>query len=368
MKIKKTKADFWLFLIVLVLVGIGLVMVLSASQYFAQHKPYEDSFYFLKRQAINAVIGFIGMYIASKIPYKIYSKYAKIILIVGILLTAVLFIPGVGDSAGGSVRWIDLGFIRFQPSDITKICLVIFIAKVLADRKRQMNSFLRDFLPVLIMFAIVCGEIAVKDLGTAIVLAITVLCMFLAGCVPWKYVGATIGTGLVGVAAMIAIEPYRMERITGFLDPWSDPLGDGYQTIQSLLAVGSGGLLGVGLGKGGSKWYYLPERHTDFIYAVLVEEGGFIFGALVLLLFLLLLWRGITVALRTKDAFGSLLAVGVTLMIVVQALVNIAICLGLMPVTGITLPFISYGGTSLVISLTSVGILLNISKYAELRK
>ena len=167
---------------------------------------------------------------------------------------------------------------------------------------------------------------------------------------------------------MIAIEPYRMERITGFLDPWSDPLGDGYQTIQSLLAVGSGGLLGVGLGKGGAKWYYLPERHTDFIYAVLVEEGGFIFGAVVLLLFLLLLWRGITIALRAKDAFGSLLAVGITLMIVVQALVNIAICLGMMPVTGITLPFISYGGTSLVISLTSVGILLNISKFAELRK
>jgi cell division protein FtsW len=368
MKIKKTKSDFWLFLIVLVLVAIGLVMVLSSSQYFAQHKPYEDSFYFLKRQAFNAAIGFVGMYLAAKIPYKIYGKYAKIILVIGILMMAVLFIPGIGDDANGSVRWIDLGFVRFQPSDITKLCLIIFIAKLLADRKHLMTSFIRDFLPVLAIFGIVCIEIAVRDLGTAIVLAATVFCMFIAGRVPTKYLMSTIGAGIAGIIGMIAVAPYRMERITGFLDPWSDPLGNGYQTIQSLLAVGSGGLLGVGLGKGGAKWYYLPERHTDFIYAVLVEEGGFIFGALVLLLFLLLLWRGITIALRTKDSFGSLLAVGVTLMIVIQALVNIAICLGMMPVTGITLPFISYGGTSLVISLTSVGVLLNISKYADLKK
>ncbi|MGI5824654.1 MAG: putative lipid II flippase FtsW [Bacillota bacterium] len=368
MKIKKTKSDFWLFLIVLVLVAIGLVMVLSSSQYFAQHKPYEDSFYFLKRQLFNAAVGFVGMYIASKIPYRKYNKYANIILIIGIVITALIFIPGVGDDANGSVRWIDLGFVRFQPSDITKLCLVVFLAKILAERRTVMTSFVRDFLPLLGLVGIVCAEIAAKDLGTAIVLAAAVLCMFIAGRVPGKYIGATIGAGMAGVAGMIAVAPYRMERITGFLDPWSDPLGNGYQTIQSLLAVGSGGLLGVGLGKGGAKWYYLPERHTDFIYAVLVEEGGFIFGAVVLLLFLLLLWRGITIALRTKDGFGSLLAVGITLMIVIQALVNIAICLGLMPVTGITLPFISYGGTSLVISLASVGVLLNISKYADMNK
>lgn len=368
MKIKKTKMDFWLFLIVLVLVAIGLVMVLSSSQYFAQHKPYEDSFYFLKRQAINAAVGFVGMYFAAKIPYKKYGKWATPILLFGIVITAVLFIPGIGEDAKGSVRWIDLGFTRFQPSDLTKICLVIFIAKALSARKAPMVSFVHDFLPFLVIFGIVCVEIAAKDLGTAIVLAATIFCMFIVGRVPGKYLAAVVGTGLAGIVAMIAVAPYRMKRITGFLDPWSEPLGDGYQTIQSLLAVGSGGLLGVGLGKGGAKWYYLPERHTDFIYSVLVEEGGFVFGAIVLILFLLFLWRGINIALKSPDGFGSLLAVGVTLMIVVQALVNIAICLGMMPVTGITLPFISYGGTSLVVSLTSVGILLNISKYAHLEK
>lgn len=368
MKIKKTKADFWLFLIILVLVAIGLVMVLSSSQYFAQHKPYEDSFYFLKRQLFNAAFGFVGMYVASKINYRKYDKYVTFILLFGIALSAVLFIPGLGDESGGQTRWIDLGFVRFQPSDVTKICLVMFIAKVLAERQKPMTKFWRDFFPLLCLFGLICLEIAAKDLGTAIVLAITVFCMFIIGRVPGKFLGTTAGIGIAGVVAMIAVAPYRMKRITGFLDPWSDPLGDGYQTIQSLLAVGSGGLLGVGLGKGGAKWYYLPERHTDFIYAVLVEEGGFILGAVVLLLFLLLLWRGITIALHTQDGFGSLLAVGITLMIVVQALVNIAICLGMMPVTGITLPFISYGGTSLVISLTSVGVLLNISKYADMKK
>ena len=368
MKIKKTKYDFWLFLIVLVLVAIGLVMVLSSSQYFAQHKPYEDSFYFLKRQFFNAVLGFVGMYLTSRINYRKYGKAASLILVFGVALSAILFIPGLGDEAGGQARWIDLGFVRFQPSDITKICLVIFIAKALSVRQKPITKFFRDFFPMLLLFGLVCLEIAAKDLGTAVVLAVTVFCMFLIGRVPFKFLVETASFAGIGAAALIFSEPYRLKRITGFFHPWSDPLGDGYQTIQSLLAVGSGGLLGVGLGKGGAKWYYLPERHTDFIYAVLVEEGGFILGAVVLLLFLLLLWRGITVALRTKDSFGSLLAVGITLMIVVQALVNIAICLGMMPVTGITLPFISYGGTSLVISLTSVGILLNISKYGDMGK
>lgn len=274
----------------------------------------------------------------------------------------------MGSESGGSVRWIDLGFFSFQPSDITKYCLVVFLAQKLAERKGLMKSFWKDFLPYLVVVGVICLEIALMDLGSAIVLAGVVLCMFIASRVPAKYILSVVGFGVGFVILMIIVAPYRMERITGFLDPWADPLGAGYQTIQSLLAIGSGGFLGVGLGKGGAKWYYLPERHTDFIYSVLVEEGGFIFGAIVLLLFLLLLWRGITIALKAPDGFGSLLAVGVVLMIVIQALVNISICLGMMPVTGITLPFISYGGTSLVVSMSAVGVLLNISKYADMEK
>lgn len=368
MRIRKTKADFWLFVIVFVLLAIGLVMVLSSSQYFAQHKPYEDSFYFLKRQAVFALIGFFGMWFFSKVHYVKWGKIANIILAIGICVTAVLFIPGVGSESGGSVRWIDLGLFSFQPSDLTKYCLVVFLAKKLSERKSLMQNFMKDFLPYLAIMVLVCIEIASMDLGSAIVLAAAVLCLFVAARVPVKYIMTTIGIGVVGFIGMVAVAPYRMKRLTGFLDPWADPLGSGYQTIQSLLAVGSGGFLGVGLGKGGAKWYYLPERHTDFIYAVLVEEGGFIFGAIVLLLFLLLLWRGITIALRAPDSFGSLLAVGLTLLIVIQALVNISICLGMMPVTGITLPFISYGGTSLVVSMSAIGVLLNISKYADMEK
>ena len=196
----------------------------------------------------------------------------------------------------------------------------------------------------------------------------TAMLLLIIGGMKLRYLFGLFGAGLAGVAFMVALRPYRLKRLTSFLDPWADYYGNGYQVVQSLLAIGSGGLMGVGLGEGGAKWFYLPERHTDFIFAILVEEGGLLAGLVLLLLFLAFTWRGLTIAMRVKDSFGRLMAAGLTLMITVQALVNIAIALGMMPVTGITLPFISYGGTSLVISLAAVGVLLNISKSAKMKK
>ena len=203
----------------------------------------------------------------------------------------------------------------FQPSDVMKICLVLFLATKLSNRKTRMKSFFREFGPYLLLVAGVCGLVAVNDLGTAIVMAGTVFFMFIAAGVPGKYLGTLVGAGCGLVAVAIVVEPYRMRRLTGFIDPWEDPLGVGYQTIQSLLAIGSGGFMGVGLGAGGAKWFYLPEQHTDFIFSVLVEELGFLGGAFLILLFLLFTWRGITIALKSEDRFASLLALGITMMI-----------------------------------------------------
>ncbi len=249
-----------------------------------------------------------------------------------------------------------------------KLSMIVQISYLLSIRTKPFKSFMKDFVPYLIFTGFCCGLVALMDLGTGIAMGITLMLIFLIVGVPKRYLLALILAALGAVAGLVAMKPYRLQRLTSFLDPWADYYGKGYQVIQSLLAIGSGGLMGVGLGQGGAKWYYLPEQHTDFIFSTLVEEGGMLAGLVVLLLFLAFTWRGLTIALKVNDYFGTLLATGLTLLVSVQALVNIAIALGLMPVTGITLPFISYGGTSLVISLAAVGVLLNISRHARLEK
>ena len=356
--------DYWLFTIVFILCCIGLIMVLSASQYSAAYE-FGDSYYYLKRQFFNIAVGLVFMLAAINVDYRIYGRISWVIFYIGLVLMLLVLFSGLGDTGGGSQRWIQLGPIRFQPSDVMKLSMLVLLCKQLAQPQ---GMFVGNPLAYLFVAGISCGIVAINDLGTGIVMGITVWLLFAVGGIKMRYLFGLIALGAAGIAAMIIQKPYRLRRLTGFLDPWADYYGDGYQVVQSLLAIGSGGLMGVGLGEGGAKWFYLPERHTDFIFAILVEEGGFIAGALLLLLFLAFTWRGLTIALRVKDMFGRLLATGLTLMITVQALVNIAIALGMMPVTGITLPFISYGGTSLVISLASVGVLLNISKFAKRNK
>ena len=363
MLVKRGKIDYWTFLVVLGLLGIGLVMVLSASQYFAQNKPYEDSFYFLKAQAKNAVVGIGLMLLAMNINYQKYRKLAWPSLLGAFGLLMLVALTSLGSEGKESVRWLELGFVRFQPSEIMKIALVLFLAKSLTERRTLLTSFTKGFLPYLGLIGIACVVVALQDLGTAMVIAGTAFIMLYCSGTRPSHLMLLIGAGVAFFIVMVILEPYRMERLLGFMDPWSDPLGTGYQTIQSLFAIGSGGFTGVGLGAGGAKWLYLPERHTDFIFSVLAEETGLLGGAFLILLFMFFTWRGFNIAFKIQDSFGSLLAAGITIMISLQAFINIGIAVGALPVTGITLPFISYGGTSLVISLASVGVLLNISRF-----
>lgn len=367
---KKGRIDYWLFLIVFILVCIGLVMVLSASQYVATYE-HGDSYYYLKRQLINGTLGLVAMVLAINIDYRVYGKMHNIIFWTGVALMVLGMFTTMGETGGsgeGSKRWLEIAGIRFQPSDVMKLSMIVQISYLLSIRTKPFKSFMNDFVPYLIFTGFCCGLVALMDLGTGIAMGITLMLLFLIVGVPKRYLLALILAALGAVAGLVAMKPYRLQRLTSFLDPWADYYGKGYQVIQSLLAIGSGGLMGVGLGQGGAKWYYLPDRHTDFIFAILVEEGGCLAGLLVLLLFLAFTWRGLTIALKVNDYFGTLLATGLTLLVSVQALVNIAVALGLMPVTGIPLPFISYGGTSLVISLAAVGVLLNISRHARLEK
>lgn len=366
---KKHAPDWWLFVSVLTLVCIGVIMVFSSSQYFAQYNPYNDTYYFLKEQLKNVAIGLVVMLLAYRIDYHFYKKLIwPVAAVVGVLLLMVIFSES-GEESGGAMRWLNLGFIRFQPSELAKITLVILTAKILTEHQRDIKTFKHGCLPPLLLMGISCGLIyAQNDLGTCLVVAGMIFIMMFCAGVNLRYIIGLIIIVLVGALVAVFGTHFRMGRITSWLDPWSDPLDGGFQIIQSWFAIGSGGLTGMGLGAGSSKWFYLPARHTDFIFAVLAEELGFLGAAFVVLLFALLTWRGLTIATRVTDPFGSLLALGLTVMISWQAFINLAVVTGLLPITGITLPFISYGGTSLLVSMGAMGLLLNISRFTEAKR
>lgn len=365
------KIDYWLFTIVLVLCCIGLVMVLSASQYTAAY-DHGDSYYFFKRQLVNISVGLVAMFVAVKLDYRIYEQYAGAIMLAGLAMMGLMMFTPMGLSDGGQVRWLNLFGFTLQPSEVMKLSMLVLLSKELVrPSKFFRDEFYEDFfiksriVGFILLIGLSCGVVVITDLGSAGVMGLTGFFLLFVGGIKIRDLLGLMALGVAGLVGMIVVEPYRVKRLTSFLDPWANYYEGGYQVAQSLLAIGSGGLMGVGLGQGGAKWYYLPERHTDFIFAIVVEEGGLLLGGILLVLFAMFAWRGLTIAMRVKDMFGRLMATGLTLMIVIQALVNIAITLGMLPVTGITLPFISYGGSSLVISLASIGVLLNISKYAE---
>lgn len=355
-----------LLIVIFALLIVGVVMVYSASAIWASYK-FDDSFFFAKRQLLFAVVGIIGMFIIMNIPYISWRQLSKVILIICFILLIAVLIPGVGMVRGGARSWIGVGAFSIQPSEFMKLGLIIFLAKYLAERQKYITSFKKGFLPSLSLVFFAFGLIMLQpDLGTGAVLVGTCMLMiFVAGARISHFVGLGV-LGMAGLVGLILSAPYRIKRITAFLNPWEDPLGSGFQIIQSLYAIGPGGLMGLGLGQSLQKFFYLPEPQTDFIFAILAEELGFIGGTFVLLLFFLLLWRGIRIALGAPDLFGSLLAFGIVGMLSIQVMINISVVTGLMPVTGITLPFLSYGGSSLTLTLCSVGILLNISRYARL--
>jgi len=338
-------------------------MVYSSSYVWADNK-YADAFFYVKRQLLFAGLGIVAMFATMIIPYMTWKKYAKGLLIACFVLLVLVLIPNIGLIRGGARSWIGVGAFSIQPSEFMKLGLIIFLAFYLERNQKYITSFKKGFLPALLLVFTAFGLIMLQpDLGTGVVLVLTCFIMiFIAGARLMHFMGLGI-IGLGGFVYLIASAPYRISRISAFINPWEDPLGDGFQIIQSLYAIGPGGLMGVGFGNSLQKYFYLPEPQTDFIFAILGEELGFIGATFVICLFVLFFWRGIKIALEAPDHFARFLALGVVTMITIQVMINISVVIGLIPVTGITLPFLSYGGSSLTLTLSAVGILLNISRY-----
>jgi cell division protein FtsW len=361
---KRVSVDRWLFTVTLLLIFIGLVMVFSASAVMAKER-YGSGYFFLLRQLGWAAAGLLVMVVAMKIDYRNYKHPALVFSILGlttVMLISVFFL----DRAHHTHRWMHWGPLSFQPSEMAKPALILFLAFFLESRTRAIedwrNTLLPAAVPTLVFITLIIFQ---PDLGTAIACAaITASVLFVAGMQIRYLVYGFLGS-LPVLYLLIFRVAYRRARILAFLDPYADPQGRGFHIIQSLIAVSTGGITGVGLMEGKQKLFYLPEPHTDFIFAVTAEELGLVGSLVIVLLFTVFLWRGIRTALRTNDMFGRLLAVGFTSMIVVQAFINISVVLDLMPTKGIPLPFVSYGGSSLFFTLACVGVLLNISKQAE---
>lgn len=350
--------------VTLILLMIGIVMVHSASSVVSYQK-FHDAYFYAKRQFMWAILGVISMFWFSNYDYHRLRKHAPKIIVISFIFIAIVLIPSVGSSRGGSQAWLGIGSFGIQPSEFAKMGLIIFLAHYLADAGERMQSFRRGFLPPLALSLFAVGLIMLEpDLGQSVVIMGTTVILLIVAGVQMKHIGGLAGLGLLGFAGLVAAAPYRIARVTSFLDPWKDPQGAGYQVIQSLYALGSGGALGVGLGMSRQKYLYLPEPQTDFVFSIIGEELGLLGGMSILLLFALLIWRGFRTAIYAVDEFGTLLATGITGMIGVQVLINIGVVTGSIPATGITLPFISYGGSSLTLMLTGVGVLLNITRQA----
>ena len=343
------------------LVSFGLVMVLSASSVEA-YELYGSSFMFFLRQAAYAVVGAGALVLASRMRYAAWQRLCVPLLLVSIVLL-VLVLTGVGTVAGGSARWLTLGPITIQPSELTKLAVVAFAATLLARRWHRLDDVRQLLLPLGPVVVVVCGLILLQpDMGTAMIVVATVFVLvFAAGARMRHLVVGAGGLGVLGFGLMY-VEGYRWARFISFVDPWADPQGSGYQTIQSLIALTSGGLFGVGLGASRQKWDYVPNAHTDFIFAIIGEELGLVGATVVLVLFGLLVLAGVRIAVRAPDAFGRLLAAGITAWFGIQAITNLGAVTGLLPITGVPLPFVSFGGSALVISLAAVGILVSIGR------
>lgn len=357
--------DALLLLATFLLLGIGLVMVYSSSSIISLYR-HNISYYYLRRQAIFAGLGLVAMFVCMRFNYWNWRRFVKPLFFINFVLLIMVLIPGIGVARTEAQRWINLGFTQFQPSDLTKFALVLFTANYLVIKKDKMQEFKRGPLPVLLITGLSFGLIMLQpDLGTALTIFMTVCILLFGGGARILHMAGLSLLAVPAVLVLIFVADYRLARLVSFLNPWADPGGSGWQIIQSLLAIGSGSLAGVGLGASRQKFLYLPEPWSDFIYAIICEELGFIGGAAVIILFLILIWRGFRIAMSARDLFGQYLAMGLTAMIAVQVSINLGVVLGTLPVTGITLPLISYGGTSLLITLACIGILLNISRYTQ---
>ncbi len=370
-KFLNNSVDFTLVITVLLLLSLGLVMVLSASSPTALQK-YDKSYYFFIRQLIFAVLGIFGMYFVSKIDYRIYQKFYKHAWILSAILLVLVLV--IGTDSHGAKRWIDLGFTTFQPSELVKFFMIIFYGGILVKDRDELGKFWKGLVKHVLFLAPIIGLLLLEPhVSTSMVIIITCcIMMIMAGCKFWQFLmSGVIAVGGIGSIATVLYAAsdafkkqfqYIVTRFITFTDPWQDATGDGWQIIQSLYAIGSGGLFGAGLGESKQKYLYLSEPHNDFIFSVLAEELGFVGCILVFVLFAVFIWRGVLIAMKAPDMFGSLVAIGITSLVGVQVIINVAVVTSSMPVTGMQLPFFSYGGTALFILLCEVGVLLSISR------
>ncbi len=366
---REGKLDFGFLSLVLILLSIGLVMLFSAS-YAYSYARFSNSYHFIIRQAIFAVVGVVVMFALSRIDVKVYRKLAVPIYVVAIiLLVLVLALPPMKEGMDHK-RWLVLGPITFQPSEIAKFAIITLFSHLIAKYHKLMSNF-KFVITLLFILAVVCGLVVVEThlSATVLILFIGVVLMIVGGlAIRYILMGAGVAVTAVVLFVVTGVVDYASSRFTYWLDPWSDAAGKGYQTIQSLLAIGSGGLLGRGIGQSRQKYSWLPEPHNDFIFAIVSEELGLIGAMIIVVLFCLLIWRGFVVAMHSPDKFSSLMAVGLSFQVALQAALNIMVVTNTIPNTGISLPFFSYGGTALIILLAEMGIVLSISRSANLEK
>ncbi len=362
---QKNKMDILLLIAVLAISTFGIIMIYSASYVWAEYK-FHDAFHFVNHQFLFFIIGLVILWIVSKIDYHVYYEKANLILSLCLILLVLVVIPGIGTIRNGSRSWFGIGSFGIQPSEFAKLSLIIFTSKYLCKNEKLLKDIKKGILPILGIVGIVFGLIMLQpDFGTGVIIVISIIgLLFIAG-VNFRFFIRIGMIGIIGMIALIAVAPYRLQRILSFLNPWSDPLGSGFQIIQSLYAIGPGGLFGYGFLNSRQKHFYLPEPQTDFIFSIISEEFGFMGVLLVSSLFLLIIFKGFQISRKANDLFSKYLAFGITFQIAFQAVLNLMVVVGLIPVTGVTLPFLSYGGSSLMITLLEIGVVLNISRYQK---
>jgi cell division protein FtsW len=362
---RKREYDFWLLFTVLFLLAIGNIMVFSASSYNALYY-HGNKYYFLIRQLLWSVVGIISMFFFSKIDYHKIASTSPILLIISTVLLILVRIPGIGSNINGSWRWFNFGPVSFQPSEFTKIAIILFLSFSLSKNSERLKYFFKGLLPYLLIIGVTDALLYLEPHMSAIILItmVSVIILFFAGAKIRHFLIIGIPTGVFGWQLIIS-DPYRLERILSFLDPFKYRQEGGFQVVNSLYAIASGSVFGRGLGKSLQKYLYIPEPHNDFIFSVLAEELGFIGALTTIILFMLFIWRGMKIAMNAADMMGSLIAAGITSLIACETIINVAVVTSTIPTTGMPLPFFSYGGTSLLFLLISIGILLNISKSSS---
>ena len=354
--------DYALFISVLLISTFGIIMIYSASYVWAEYK-FQDPFKFVKNQGIFFLLGIFFMIMISKIPFSFFKKHCKKFFLFCIVLLIAVLIPGIGTVRNGSRSWFGIGSFGIQPSEFTKLAMILFTANYLTKHEKEMKKFKKGILPILGLTLFIFFLIMLQpDFGTGVILVMAIMGMLFVGGVPISFFLKLGAIGVIGIVGLILAAPYRLTRILSFLNPWKDPLGSGFQIIQSLYAIGPGGLFGYGFLNSRQKHFYLPEPQTDFIFSIISEEFGFMGILIVASLFLFIIYRGFTIARNSSELFSKYVAFGITFQIAFQAILNLMVVVGLIPVTGVTLPFLSYGGSSLLITLCGIGILLNISR------